>query len=257
MTHMSNVANLLPTFQSRGAFRYYRWRWDSDAILTAPPYLGSRQAAQTTTKFNGMALFLDTNTTVNKTWHAVLGWESIIPAVGGNSFGMPFYFSMIMNRSNELGTSAGENFQGIGWGDWFSVDTPWLTTYASDFSNNASLHLFYDHPNNLIKYSIYAQDGNPPVYTATTLQPPYSTDVHFLELGLEFNPVGNTLIIWINQKVSDVITPAQNPRLATMSSASNGHGPYCFWSNGAGPGRGASEAGFYDGHITYKYPVFT
>lgn len=234
------------------------FRWDHDEIYpttSIPPFYGVRNAVQSSPqKIRGGCLFLDTATGVNKVWSAGLGFNSIVPISQGLSghadvFGFDWYFAMRQNRGNPTGVNAGEKFQGIGWGDTFSVDTPWATNYVSDGTANSTVQLRFNHVSEQWEVLVFVADGNPPDVHVCDIQPEFSVDNKLVELALSWEAATSTLRAFLNRQLAKTIVDTRG------LSTGNGCAPYIFWTNGSGAGSFASEVGYYQGKIWMDMPI--
>jgi hypothetical protein len=247
-------------------FKYPEWtRWDHIATYGASntePFVGIRTAAPSSPaneKLFGNVLTLSTDAVVNGIWMANRQWTPIFPGYGQTgSFAASFYFSMRMNRSNPIGVTAGEKFQGIGWGETWTIATPWNTNYASDLTVNATIQLRYNYTLTRWELFVYSQDGNPPDVYVCDYQAPFVVDQSMPELALEWiattSPTAITLNAYLNRKLAKRITSAENARLIDFTAFGT-VGPYIFCTNGSGAGSILSEASWYEGHIYQPLPL--
>ena len=247
-------------------FKYPEWhRWDHIApygSTNTEPFTGLRNiapASASNEKLFGNVLTLTTDALSNGVWEASRRWDPIFPGYQqSGSFGSSFYFSMRMNRSNPAGVDAGEKFQGIGWGDTWTVNTPWDTNYVSDGTMNATVQLRWNYTLSRWEVLVHLNDGNPPDVYACDYQAAFEVDLFLPELALEWVLDGvadtATLNAYLNRRLAKSITNAENPRLLDMRSFSQ-TGPYIFCTHGSGAGSRISEASWYEGHIYQPLPL--
>lgn len=230
--------------------------WDhmvAYGATSVPPYRGIRNATQTTDKRYGMSMNLDTAVGANLIWEAQRRW-TIYPAnqgAGGfaNAFGNPFYFAMRMNRSNLLGSNAGEKYQGIFWGDIWDINTPWQTGFgaAATFSR---FGLHYNYTASQWQVQIFIPDLAPPDLIPCTYQPPFLIDLAFGDLAIAWVPPNDAgrnsrAMAFLNGQLA--LDLFDNPRCNQFTSPDSGPGIY--WTNGSGAGSACSDAGYYQGRI--------
>jgi len=247
-------------------FKYPEWhRWDHIApygSTNTKPFAGLRNiapAAASNEKLFGNVLTLTTDALSNGVWIANRQWSPIWPGYGQTgSFSESFYFSMRMNRSNLIGAEAGEKFQGIGWGDTWTINTPWNTNYASDGTMNATIQLRYNYPQTRFEVMVYENDGNPPDVYPCDYQAAFEVDQFLPELAIDWvvDEAADTVTLnaYLNRRLAKSITSAENPRLLEIRGFSQ-TGAYIFCTHGSGAAARFSEASWYEGHIYQPLPL--
>jgi hypothetical protein len=239
---------LIEKYLKKGGF----WRMDHNYAYGAsntPPFMGLRAIPQTTNKQRGQGFWLDTSTGINKTWVAGVGYNSVLAAGPGGGVWAPFYFSMRMNRTNPVGTTAGERFQGIGWGDTPGVDTPWATNLASDSGCQSTVQLRYNLTRE--KWEVFLWNTIAAVTLDCDIQPGFSVDTIFGFPAIEWT--GSQFKFYLNGQLAKTVTPPGDYDF--FFGTINGNGPYFFYTNGSGSGAAAGEAGFYQGHVYQPQPL--
>jgi hypothetical protein len=231
--------------------------WDHQVaygVSNAAPYRGIRTATQTTDKRYGMSLFLDTTAGANLVWEAQRKWGVYPTNVGSpgyaNSFGNPFYFSMRMNRSNLVGSNAGEKYQGLFWGDTWEINTPWQTNFASATNTNGRIGLHFNYTSGLWQVQLYLNDTFAPDLITCGYQAPFVIDQQFAELAIAWVPAdssGNNsrFMAFLNGTIA---LDLKNNARANQIFATDG-GPGIYWTNGSNASSACSEGGFYYGRI--------
>lgn len=240
------------------------WTWEHlvpYSTTGVPPYQGLRSAVQSSDKRFGMTMFLDTTAGVNQVWEASRRW-AIMPVSQGlpgfaDAFGNPFFFSMRMNRGNPSGTSAGERYQGICWGDPWGINTPWQTNFLSAGNCGARVGLHFNHTNELWEVQLYVQDESPPEIIPCVYQAAFEVDVQIVELALLYVPPDSTgfnsrVVAILNDKVA---LDLHNNNKANQFGGNNQIGPGIYCTHGSGAGATCSETGLYTGRIWHPLPL--
>jgi hypothetical protein len=255
------------------------YTWDHHVAYganNAAPYLGRRNATQSTDKRWGNTLFLDTAAGANLVWEAVRSWgitTAWAGQAGGSSslWSVPFFWAMRINRGNPGVGAGGEKYQGISWGPHWDVNTPWQVNYMSspNAGNSGKVGLHFNHTTQTFQLMVYSLTDsfpdNPPTLHTCTVQPLFTVDTNPAEFALLYVPGRPTpsefgflprysrLCAMVNGEIIHDLF--DDVRVNEISAVPSVIGPGIYWTNGSNAGSNAQEACYYKGIYWCPIPM--